>query len=366
MNLDRFYKLQNKLEVFNFEVNFKNLSKTLYYFSFLGNIFSILFSYFFIKNITDSIPELFSFQKTFFAFFIILFMVGFELFKRFSFEQLTTSILRSANKFTSGILLGFTTVTILVIGSFYLSLNGAHRLIDTTETVETVIEENTNVKVTELEAKHKDRVDRLNRDIDSYQERINVIMNPAEGRALYKSERQTIKNWEEEIGKLRAAIKEEDTNLEEKTAKIEAKSGETSINKKSKIDENSQTFALMVSFLEFIILIGVAFKAYYEWTSYSEMKELLTKPQFSQIDLNLKLLKIFYQNGRKREQDPILSKDKLTSLTYNAKINCTKKDIDSFITLCSELEIITGVRKRKIYNVPYEKAKVLLENREVF
>ncbi len=43
MKLDKFYKLKNELETFSFENNFSSLSKTLYYFSFLGNIFLILF-----------------------------------------------------------------------------------------------------------------------------------------------------------------------------------------------------------------------------------------------------------------------------------------------------------------------------------
>ena len=77
MKLDKYFKLKNDLETFNFEKNFDSLSKTLYYFSFLGNIFLILFSYFFIKDVTNSIPTLFSGQALFFSIFIILFMTGY-------------------------------------------------------------------------------------------------------------------------------------------------------------------------------------------------------------------------------------------------------------------------------------------------
>ena len=134
MKLDKFFKLKNDLETFNFERNFNSLSKTLYYFSFLGNIFLILFSYFFIKNVTNSIPHLFSGQDLFFSIFIILFMTGYELFKRFSFEQLALSILRN-RLITFNNVIGFLVCGTLVAGSFYLSLNGAHRLIDTSETI---------------------------------------------------------------------------------------------------------------------------------------------------------------------------------------------------------------------------------------
>jgi hypothetical protein len=69
---------KNELEVFSFENNFNSLSKTLYYFSFLGNIFLILFSYFFIKNVTDSIPNLFTGQGLFFSIFIVLLFISYK------------------------------------------------------------------------------------------------------------------------------------------------------------------------------------------------------------------------------------------------------------------------------------------------
>ena len=94
MKLDKFNKLKLKLEVHKLEQNYFTLDRILYYFSFLGNILSIVFSYFFVKNATDAIPEFFSGQATVIAFFIIVFMTGYELLKRFSFEQLVTYIVK--------------------------------------------------------------------------------------------------------------------------------------------------------------------------------------------------------------------------------------------------------------------------------
>jgi hypothetical protein len=121
----------------------------------------------------------------------------------------------------------------------------------------------------------------------------------------------------------------------------------------------------MVFFLELIILIGVAFNAYYTWTSYDDMKSLLTTPKYKQLETNLRLLKLYYQNGRKKEQDPVMSKSKLSSLVSSSKMSCNQKDINNFISLCAELEIISGNRRSKVYNMSYEKAKVILENQEL-
>ena len=74
MKLDKFNKLKQKFEVSSFENNFLTLDKVLYYFSFLGNILSVIFSYFFVKNATDSIPQFFPGQITVIALFIIIFI----------------------------------------------------------------------------------------------------------------------------------------------------------------------------------------------------------------------------------------------------------------------------------------------------
>ena len=77
------------------------------------------------------------------------------------------------------------------------------------------------------------------------------------------------------------------------------------------------------------------------------------------------MLKLYYQNGRKKEQDPVLAKTKLSALVSSQKLNCNQTDINNFIALCSELEITTGNRRKKVYNMSYEKAKGLLENQEL-
>jgi hypothetical protein len=337
MKLDKYFKLKNDLETFSFERNFNSLSNTLYYFSFLGNIFLILFSYFFIKNVTNSIPHLFPGQDLFFSIFIILFMTGYELFKRFAFEQLTLSIFRN-KLITLNNIIGFLVCGSLVAGSFYLSLNGAHRLIDTSETI-SVKADSTLSNKTDSIAKY-------------YDKEIQFYRNQPGTRKADRLYRDSIVNVlsiqkEQKINELESKV----------TKKTEIQS--------NTLKENNTAFALMVVFLELIILIGVAFSSYYTWTSYDEMKELLTTPKFRQLEINLRLLKLYYQNGRKKEQDSALPKTKLIALASTSKIPCNQTDINNFIVLCSELEIITGNRRKKTYNMSYEKAKGLLENQEI-
>ncbi len=337
MKLDKFFKLKNELETFNFENNFNSLSKTLYYFSFLGNIFLILFSYFFIKDVTNSIPILFTGQGVFFSIFIILFMTGYELFKRFAFEQLTSTILR-IRKVTLNIILGSLVTLSLVVGSFYLGLNGAHRLIDTSDNIEVTTNQTISTKVDSV-AKYYDK------EIEFYRNQV--------------ARTRTDRKYRDSI----VAVLQ--TTKDQKISAIESKTEGKSAAKIEELKQNDFAFAVMVFFLELIILIGVAFNAYYIWTSYDEMKNLLTTPKFKQLELNLRLLKLYYQNGRKKEQDPVLAKTKLIALASSQKLNCNQTDINNFIALCSELEITSGNRRKKVYNMSYEKAKVILENQEL-
>ena len=337
MKLDKFYKLKNELETFSFENNFNSLSKTLYYFSFLGNIFLILFSYFFIKDVTNSIPNLFSGQGLFFSIFIVLFMTGYELFKRFAFEQLTSTFLR-VRQFSVNVFIGAITSLLLVAGSFYLSLNGAHRLIDNSETIEITTDQTISTKVDSV-AKYYDK------EIEFYRNQ----------RASTRADRK----YRDSIVAVLQTTK--DTKIKEIESKTEGKSAA----KVEELKQNDFAFAAMVFFLELIILIGVAFAAYYRWTSYDEMKNLLSTPKFKQMETNVRLLKLFYQNGRKKEQDPILAVTKLTALAKANKIGITLGEIKTFIILCQELEIVTGTRRKKVYNVSYEKAKQLIETQEI-
>jgi len=95
------------------------------------------------------------------------------------------------------------------------------------------------------------------------------------------------------------------------------------------------------------------------------MKNILSTPKYRQLEINLRLLKLYFQNGRKKEQDQVISRSKLISLANSSKISVNQKDITSFIALCSELEITSGNRRKKVYNMSYEKAKTLLENQEI-
>ena len=154
-----------------------------------------------------------------------------------------------------------------------------------------------------------------------------------------------------------------------KEAKLQATEAKTNTKAQTALEtnkENSTAFLFITIFLELLILIGVGFNAFYTVGTFNETGKLLQTPKFRQLDLNLRLLKLYYQNGKKIVGDPVLSYNKFRSLVEAQKINCSQKEIKSFITLCQELDITKSQRSRQYeYMMNYQQAKELLENQDI-
>jgi hypothetical protein len=338
MNLDQYHKLKIKLEIFKFEKNYVTLNKVLYYFSFLGNIFLIYFGYFFVKSVTSGIPPLFPYQDKFFTIFIGLFLTGYELTKRFALEQMFTGIFQ-VGKATLAIISGMLVCSLLVAGSFYLSIKGAHRLVDNSQvivaTADSTIQRNSDSVV-----KH------YNKEIAYYRTQ--------PGRT-----RQERYYRDSIVANLTQA-------REAKLQVIETKVQSKTQTEVSKSQENSLAFLFITIFLEFLILLGVGFNAYYTIGSFNETTKLLQTPKFKQLDLNLKLLKLYYQNGKKIENDSVLSYNKFRSLIEAQKMDCMQKDIKAFIILCQELDIVKSDKgRKKQFTIPYLEAKQIIEKQDI-
>jgi uncharacterized membrane protein YciS (DUF1049 family) len=338
MKIDKFNKLKLKLEVFRLEQNYMTLDKVLYYFSFLGNIFLIYFGYFFVKSITNTIPSLFPFQELFFTVFIALFLTGYELTKRFTLEQFFTGVLQ-LKKLTTGLFIGGMICSFLIAGSFYLSIKGAHRLVDNSETITTAVDAGI--------AQKQDSIAKY------YDTEILYYRNQSARTRSDKKYRDSIVNVLQRT-------------KDEKVQQIESRIQTKTTANLEKNSENSTAFLFITIFLEMIVLIGVGFDAFYTIGSYQETKKLLQTPKFKQLELNLKLLKLYYQNGKKIVGDQTLSFNKFQSLVQAQKIDASQKDLKSFIVLCQELDIVKEFRgRKKEFMLSYQEAKDLLENQEV-
>jgi hypothetical protein len=334
MKLSNYFQLRKILEIQPFQSSFLTLKTVLYYFSFLGNLFLILFGFFFIKNVTDSIPYLFPNQSIVFGIFVGLFLTGYELFKRYTLEQFIISVLK-VRKITISLFLGLIVSMGLIAGSFYLSLNGAHRLVDSSEKIVATIDQNISIKADSISKYYDTEI------------------------AYYRAQPARTRTDRKYRDSLVNALQQ---TKDQKLLAVESKTADKSQSTLEKNKENDTAFVFMTFFLEFIIVLGVAFNAIYTIGSYEETKKLLSTPKYKQAELNLTLLKLYYQNGKKQPGDPVLSLSKMLSLVKNQKVNCAQTEVKNFVVYCSELDITKEVRaRRKEYQVDYATAKSLIE-----
>ena len=338
MKLSKYFKLKNQLEIQPFQSSFNTLKEVLYYFSFLGNIFLILFGFFFIKNVTDSIPPLFANQAVFFGIFVALFLTGYELFKRYALEQLVIAVLK-AKKPTVNTFLGALVCVGLIAGSFYLSLNGAHRLRDNTESIAST-----------TETKQSSTLDSIaqpyNKKIVVYQSQLDKVLTKSDTNGTYnRAQRKLISKYELQIKQLE---NERDQKIKLVDSSLQIKLGAKQDTQLSKNKENDIAFVFMTFFLEFIILIGVGFHGYFIIGSYMEMKYLLhDKPQ---IEVRYKLLDFIYNNRKKGSTIP--HKNQILSLIKINNISINEEQVDEFYEFC----IATGIVEETIIKTTKQQA----------
>ena len=339
MKLSNYFQLRKILEIQPFQSSFLTLKTVLYYFSFLGNLFLILFGFFFIKNVTDSIPYLFPNQSIVFGIFVGLFLTGYELFKRYTLEQFIISVLK-VRKITISLFLGLIVSMGLIAGSFYLSLNGAHRLIDNSTTITDKVNETVTSKTDSISAIYSKRIETFEKRRDNKQNALDKILLGSDETGNYNyQQRRNIKSFEVDINKLNIEISSIETERDAKISQLDSTlTTKLTIKAEQQLDvnkENDTAFVFMTFFLEFIILIGVGFHGYYIIGSYMEMKRLLSsKPQ---IETRYKLLEILYNN--RSQGDTIPNKKSVLTLIKLNNLQITEEQVNEFYEFC----IVTGI-----------------------
>lgn len=360
MNLKNFIKLRNQLEIQPFQSSFSTLKTVLYYFSFLGNIFLILFGFFFIKNVTDSISPLFPNQNIVFGIFVALFLTGYELFKRYALEQFVISVLKQ-KKITINTILGLIVSLGLIAGSFYLSLNGAHRLVDKSTSIELQVDKTVTSKTDSINALYSKKIEVFEKRRDNKQSALDKVLAGSDETGNYNfQQRRNIKTFEADINKLNKEISTIEAERDNKISLLDStltnklsKSAEKelSVNK-----ENDTAFIFMTFFLEFIILIGVGFHGYYIIGSYMEMKKLLAnKPQ---VEIRYKLLDIFYTNRKKGNIIP--SPKDINTLIHLNKLNISQEDVNEFYEFIEATNIVLDGKINLEYNKALKEIEKLI------
>lgn len=347
MKIEKFEQLQQEMEEGTYEKNYASIERTLYFSSFLGNLASVVFAFFFVNMITGTIENFIPGQGVIFPILIIIFLSAYELLKRFVFRRLVVNFLIGRKKIAVKTVAGLAFTAMLIFGSFYLSLNGAQEVVDNTEKIQYNIDSVYVAEKKSLETFYDTEVEEIKDKIDFA---FNNARNRGDG-GLGPRETKNVARWEQDIKDLRAKEAKELKQLKDKLYKENERSFD-------KIKENKTAFIVLSTLIELLILIGVGFNAYYWFYSYKEFKNKVSRsPNYKKYKAYKYLLVVLYQNGNKQIGDELPTTNQFIQLVNEHDIEVTRKDIMNFLSVIQQLGVVRVKSNRRRVSIVYEDAQ---------
>lgn len=367
MSFEKYKDLKQKTVVQNYTERFKWVDKFLYTFSWFGNLVSIFLAFFFL-------------QQLFFASFstvgssiwitigIVFFLSMFELLKRYVFGLFSMeSIKQKFNIFRGNMITFILGTAILIVGSFYFSLNGAKEFVDNQKFFETQTQQVMTSKVDSIQNVFDARSIIFENENASLRVNNDTLRNklastPDNYRTVRREYQQNIDNNMGVINSNQDRI--DAINGERAQAIMELRitesttlSSNLSENKKNKI-----TFIIISSIIEIIIMLGIYYDKFYGWKSIKEYEEsVINTVEFKQWYKYNYLLELIL-NSTSNVGEKIPSTGNILELAKIGKNPITSGEFDKFIKLLYYLDILTREGNRRILNTPEEEAKITLRH----
>lgn len=370
MELKEYDKLRKKINVKDFEGNNKALDKWLFGFSFVGNLGSIFFSYFLLypallKAISINLVD--GFFGTALAFtFTNIFLVIFEIIKRYLFRNFSSDYVAN-NKKMNGPILGWFTVSVaIVLLSFYLSLVGSKNLASTSNTKNNIATVQVDVQKDSLAVQYERKKKTYELDNESLRKinndlRQTITQTPVGWVTIRRDYQSSIDKNTEIVNENQSEINKIDNQLSQRISEL--KSGlNSTITKNANEDTKSIVlFIIIAIFAELIIIAGVYFREWYEYNLY-----IINQQKFEKVylkkDRYRSLLSFIYSDGKLMPGDKVMSGLELKELVAEkANIQNSNKFVDEFLHDMDKVGVFTTIGKRRMIGATYQDAMVVVE-----
>lgn len=377
MESKKYEKIRNRVKKMDFEGKYKQLSKWLFGFSFIGNIGSIFFAYFLLYPIFyNALDKYINLNLEWISGLLtILIMSMFELIKRIIIKNFSFDFVKSKFSLKKISIVYWLLISILLIAlSFYFSVNGAIKFSDENIIITNKLNLEYENKVNELKSSYSDKKqyfideNKLLREKNSklrdkiIETPLNYVTARKEYQKIIDNNLNIIENNEEKINNLSNELNKDISNIREKV------DNEIKKNK----DENSTSiivFIIISTFIELLIISGVYFKVYYELTVF-KLNEGLLEQHFKKRDNYLILLNFLYKNGKLKPGDVVTGMNKFKEILKENNVVNSNKLATSFFTDLEYNNIVQTQGKRKYFVVDYETAIKLInrmgENIDIF
>lgn len=319
-------------------------------FSFLGNAASIVFAYFFVNTLLFNAVDDFWGKTIIVGVITTSALTIFELLKRFLFKQTTVNILNS-KKITNEIVVTLLLSVLLIVSSFFLSLNGAKSLANKSKNIDAKVDNTIIIKTDSITKLYNARIGKSDTDKQTYMKMVTgITKNP-----------KLITQYNNLIQKSDENIKELEKEKQNKIKELESKITNKSLIEKSDVQSNITYFLIISSFIELIILIGVFFDSYYMFRTFKEFDYKVGENlNFKNYLLYLKIIEIAYNNGKTRKGDSFESFNKIKEIAKIQGMNVTDKTLKDFFIILKYLKISVTIGNKRIVEKNYEEAKEIL------
>lgn len=349
INFDKYIKLKSRTLIRSYSERFKWVDKILYWFSWFGNGVSIFLAFFFLQALFFSSFNDVS-NSIFISVGIIFFLSMFELLKRFIFGMFSLEYIKRGFNIFKISMIGFLIGTsLLIIGSFYFSLNGAKKFVDNQDIFQTTTENNINTKVDSVNQFYFNQYIKPLMDENVLINQQNLDYSNQAARTNYKTKytnlivanniikeknNETIKEYEKRRDADAQKIQEIETVKLEKGL-IENKT-------------NIWTFIIISSLIEIIIMLGIYFDKFYDYKIVLEYEDtVISTPEFRRWHKFNFLLELIYGKV-KQKGDRIPTSNAIIELSELSGAKITTSELDKFIKILYYLNIIILENNRRV------------------
>lgn len=361
MKIRKYLELQKTFRDRTFEGKYGLLDKLLFMSSYLGNIASIFFAFWFISRLLYRATTDFTGRDIVVVAVSLLFLSTFELIKRFVLKNFSLSVIQN-KKINAEVIYNVIFSLILLSGSFYSSLSGAKIFADKREIVEQQITIDISTRIDSINVLYDKKIqykiterDNLRESRDIYNEKIKTAEYTS--RLKQYTEMLTQANTEIQRADKELEILKDDKNKDIQSIKSELKiSSDKQVNQ---ISRNQIAFLIISSFIELLILVGIWFHSLFRLKVYQEYRQdMENNMNYETYRDYLKMLIILLRNGKVELQSELQAQNVFIALVRKRE-EFPHAYIKDFLDICKELGIIAVTGKKKTVVVKkFEDAKI--------
>jgi len=371
MDLKKYDELKKKINTKDFEGNNNGLDKWLFRFSFIGNASAIFFAYFLVypallKTITLHFISGF-WGAAIAVSLTLIFLTIFEVTKRYLIRNFSSDYMRNNRKPNPKIMGWFTTAMTIIILSFYLSISGSKNLASTSIFKNTVTEMQILVQTDSISLAYENKKTIYLNDNETLRMVTNDLrqklaetpLNYITARREYQT---SIDKNTKIIGDNQVEITKIDTELNARVSELNNRLNSARLSNKTEDTKNIFLFIIIVIFNELIIIGGIYFREYFEYTLF-EINQQKFEKIYQKKDRYRALLTFVYGNGKAIIGDKVMSGLELKKhVADNTNIINSNKVVENFLENMDRIGIFTTNGKRRHIAIPYNEAINIIEN----